>query len=165
MFDTSINPLVLKNWRHFLAFGLGSGLAKTAPGTWGTLAAMPFCTLAWWYLPTAWLLALLIIGSLFGIWLCDTVSRDMGVHDHGGIVWDEWMGYGLALVALPQAWYWPFIAFVLFRALDIVKPWPISVADKKLHGGLGIMLDDLLAGIACCALLHAVNHWVLPILV
>ena len=157
MFDTSINPAVLTNWRHFLAFGMGSGLAKTAPGTWGTLAAMPFCVLAWWYLPTLWLLAVLIAGSVFGIWLCDVVSKELGVHDHGGIVWDEWMGYGLALVALPQAWYWPVAAFFLFRVFDIAKPWPISVADQKLHGGLGIMLDDLLVGVLCCALLHAVN--------
>lgn len=161
MFDTTINPQVLTNWRHFFAFGLGAGLAKKAPGTWGTLSAVPFVVAAWYCLPTAYFLALLIAGSLFGIWLCDVVSHEMGVHDHGGIVWDEWMGYGLALVALPQAWYWPLAAFVLFRLLDIAKPWPISVADKKLQGGLGIMVDDLLAGIACCGLLHMTRIWLL----
>lgn len=163
MFDKTINPQALCNWRHFLAFGMGAGLARHAPGTWGTLAAVPFCVTCWLLLP-AWLFALLLVcGCVFGVWLCQSVSRDMGVHDHGGIVWDEWIGYGIALWALPTAWYWPLAAFVLFRALDIAKPWPISVADRKLDGGFGIMLDDVLAGALCCALLHAVNYVVVSI--
>lgn len=157
IFDRTINPKVFANWQHTLAFGLGSGLARTAPGTWGTLAAVPFCVALWWWLP-AWLFALtLIVLATFGVWLCDAVTKDLGVHDHGGIVWDEWVGYGMALFALPVQWYWPVLAFVVFRVLDIAKPWPISWCDKKVHGGFGVMLDDVVAGVLSCVFLHILS--------
>ncbi|HSC75395.1 MAG TPA: phosphatidylglycerophosphatase A [Pseudomonadales bacterium] len=157
MFDLSINPQVFKNWRHLLAFGFGSGLARKAPGTWGTLAAMPLCCALWWCLPWWVFVAALIVMSITGVMICDSVARDLGVHDHGGIVWDEWVGYGIALIALPAQWYWPLLAFALFRLFDIWKPWPISVCDKKIHGGFGIMVDDMLAGLLACVCLHALR--------
>lgn len=157
MFDPAINPAVFRNPRHFLAFGMGAGLARRAPGTWGTLAACPWCVLAWWGLPVWAYGALLLAAALVGVWLCDTVARDLRVHDHGGIVWDEWVGYGLGLFALPPAWYWPLAAFALFRLLDIAKPWPIRWCDRHVHGGVGIMLDDILAGVLAAAVLHAVR--------
>lgn len=154
MFDRSINPLVFTRWQHCVAFGFGSGLAKKAPGTWGTLAAMPVCTVLWWHLSAGWFACVLLGMTVLGVLVCSAVARDLGVHDHGGIVWDEWVGYGISLWALPQQMYWPLAAFVLFRVLDIWKPWPISWCDKKIVGGVGIMLDDVLAGVLTGLCLH-----------
>ncbi len=145
IFDLSINPRVFRNLRHCLAFGFGAGLAKKAPGTWGTLAAVPFCALLM-FLPV-WLYALLLLAAFaLGVWLCETVAQDMRAHDHGGIVWDEMLGYWLTLFLAPINWVTILMAFVLFRLFDIWKPWPISWCDRHIHGGLGIMLDDVLAG-------------------
>ncbi len=154
VFDTAINPRVFQDWRHFLAFGLGAGLARKAPGTWGTLASVPLCVLLWWYLPVWALVLVWLILAFAGIALCDAVAKDLGVHDHGGIVWDEWVGYGITLIALPKLWFVPVVAFALFRLLDILKPWPISWCDQHVHGGLGIMLDDVLAGVLACVMLN-----------
>lgn len=131
---------------HLLAFGLGSGAAPRAPGTFGTLAAVPLFLLLQ---PLAPLPYLLLVGLLFllGIWLCDRTSRDLGVHDHGGIVWDEWVGFLITMWMAPPGWYWLLAGFCLFRFFDILKPWPIGLLDRQVSGGLGIMLDDVLAGI------------------
>jgi phosphatidylglycerophosphatase A len=138
--------LDLHNPIHFIAFGFGSGLMPFAPGTFGTLAALPLYLLLrplslWAYL------AVLLVGFLAGIWICERTSRDLGVHDHGGIVWDEIIGYLFTMSFAPLAWWWMLIGFVLFRIFDILKPWPIRAIDQSVTGGLGIMLDDLLAGI------------------
>ena len=137
---------VWKNPIHFLAFGLGSGLAPKAPGTFGTLAAIPFYLL-FQYLPLWNYGLVLLVSMVLGIWLCDRTSKDLGVHDHPGIVWDEFVGYWITMFAAPAGWLWVVIGFVLFRIFDIWKPWPISFLDKKVHGGLGIMIDDVMAGI------------------
>jgi phosphatidylglycerophosphatase A len=100
--------------------------------------------------------------SVLGVWLCSVVAQDLGVHDHGGIVWDEWVGYGIALFALPLQWYWPVLAFVVFRVLDIWKPWPIAWCDKNIHGGLGVMVDDVLAGMLSCLCLHGFSLVLVP---
>lgn len=131
---------------HFLAFGFGSGLSPFAPGTAGTLAAIPL------YLLVAQLPLLgylLVLGgiSLVGIWICGESSRRLGVHDHGGIVWDEFAGFLVTMTAAPAGWGWIALGFFLFRLFDIWKPWPVRVADRDIGGGLGIMLDDLLAGV------------------
>ena len=139
-------PSVFRNPIHFLAFGLGSGAAPFAPGTFGTLAAIPFYLL-FTQLPLGWYLLLLIAMFGIGIYLCERTARDLGIHDHGGIVWDEFVGYWLTMAAAPQGWWWVLAGFVLFRFFDIVKPFPISWFDKHIHGGFGIMLDDALAGI------------------
>ncbi|MBR9865912.1 MAG: phosphatidylglycerophosphatase A [Oceanospirillales bacterium] len=137
---------VWRNPVHFLAFGLGSGASPWAPGTAGTIAAIPLFLLIQ-PLSLAWYASVLVITFVLGIYLCGKTSEDMGVHDHGGIVWDEFVGYWITMFAAPPGWLWIVIGFVLFRLFDIIKPWPISWADKKVAGGLGIMLDDVLAGL------------------
>lgn len=144
---------VWRNPVHFLAFGLGSGASPWAPGTAGTLAAIPLFFLIQ-PLSLAWYAAVLVITFVVGIYLCGKTSEDMGVHDHGGIVWDEFVGYWITMFAAPPGWLWIVIGFVLFRLFDIIKPWPISWADKQVAGGLGIMLDDVLAGLMALACLQ-----------
>ncbi|MCD8547553.1 MAG: phosphatidylglycerophosphatase A [Aeromonadaceae bacterium] len=137
------------NWRnplHWLATGFGAGLSPVAPGTVGTLAAVP-C----YYLVSDWplwaYLGLLLIGSVAGIWICQSATEAIGQEDHGGIVWDEFMGYGITMIAAPAGWFWLLAGFLLFRLFDILKPWPIGWLDRRVKGGLGIMVDDLLAGV------------------
>ena len=147
-------------WRnpiHFLAFGLGSGAAPKAPGTFGTLAAIPLWLL-FADLPILSYIGVIVVASLVGIWLCGQTSKDLGVHDHGGIVWDEFVGLWITYIALPEGWLWVLFGFLLFRLFDIWKPWPIGWADSKVSGGLGIMLDDILAGFMALGVLQAVNY-------
>lgn len=136
------NPRRLHHW---IAFGLGSGLAPWAPGTFGTLAAVP---LYWLLSPLALVLYLSLVAVLFvlGVWACGRTARDLGGEDPGAIVWDEVVGYLAAMTAAPAGWPWMLAGFLLFRLLDISKPWPIRWLDQHLKGGLGIMLDDLAAG-------------------
>jgi phosphatidylglycerophosphatase A len=153
----AVNSGIFRSWRHFLAFGLGSGLARFAPGTFGTLVAIPF------YLILSqmphWLYAGCVLGAFaFGVWLCQSVSDDLGVHDHGGIVWDEFVGYWITMFLVPVSWGWVLAGFALFRLLDIWKPWPIRWIDRHVQGGLGIMLDDVIAGAAACIALHAIHR-------
>ena len=131
---------------HWLAFAGGAGLLPRAPGTWGTLAAVPLYLLLG-PLPLAAYVGLMVLAFLWGIRICERVARELGQHDPGAIVWDEVVGYLVTMTAAPKGWIWPLAGFVLFRLLDVFKPWPISWADRRLHGGLGIMTDDLLAGI------------------
>jgi phosphatidylglycerophosphatase A len=131
---------------HLLAFGFGSGLAPKAPGTFGTLVAVPIYLLMQG-LPLIAYLALVLAGFIAGIWICDRTSRDLGVHDHGGIVWDEIVGYLLTMTLAPSGWVWVLLGFLLFRFFDILKPWPIRWLDRRVPGGFGIMLDDLIAGL------------------
>lgn len=144
----------MRNPVHVLAFGFGSGLSPRAPGTAGTALALvlylPMISLAW-----PFYLLLLIVSTLAGIWLCGKTSRDLGVHDHGGIVWDEFVGFWITMFMAPAGWLWLVYGFLLFRLLDIVKPWPIKWIDKKVTGGLGIMLDDVLAGIMAALCMQA----------
>lgn len=146
-------PSVWRNPIHFLAFGLGSGASPWAPGTAGTLAAIPLYLLIE-PLALPWYAAVLLVTFVVGIYLCGKTSADMGVHDHGGIVWDEFVGYWITMFAAPPGWLWIVIGFVLFRLFDILKPWPISWADKQVTGGMGIMLDDVLAGVMALAVLQ-----------
>ncbi len=141
------NPL------HLLAFGLGSGAAPKAPGTAGTVVAIPFYLLLRTLDPPVYLLVTAAL-FLFGVWLCQRVSDDLGVHDHSGIVWDEWVGLFVTLWLAPPGWGWLLAGFLLFRLFDIWKPWPIGWLDRRVSGGLGIMLDDLLAGLYGFALLQ-----------
>jgi phosphatidylglycerophosphatase A len=138
---------------QFAAFGFGSGLAPRAPGTAGTLAAIPLYLLfaGWGLLPYT---LLLVAAALLGVWICGAASRQLDVHDHPGIVWDEFVGFWITMWAVPPDWVWVIAGFVLFRIFDIAKPWPISVLDRKVSGGLGIMVDDMLAGALACLVLH-----------
>lgn len=148
----------MKNPIHFLAFGLGSGLAPKAPGTFGTLAAIPFFLLIQ-PLPLWAYLAFILASFILGVWLCERTSKDMQVHDHPGIVWDEFVGYWITMILAPAGWLWILIGFGLFRFFDIIKPWPIKWLDEKVHGGFGIMIDDVLAGIFALAGLQLIAYF------
>jgi phosphatidylglycerophosphatase A len=142
----------------FLAFGFGSGLAKKAPGTMGTLAAIP---LYWLFAQTnlyAYSLLTLIV-TVAGIWICDSAAKKLDEHDFGGIVWDEIAGYLITLWLVPFSWQAMVLGFVLFRFFDILKPWPIKWVDRQVHGGLGIMLDDVLAGVFAGGLLFLASNY------
>ncbi len=145
---------VIGDLRCFLAFGFGSGLAPAAPGTAGTLAAIPIYLLLQPLGLTTYLLVTALVVVL-GISLCDTAARQLGVHDHPAIVWDEIAGYLLTMVAAPAGWLWPLIGFILFRIFDIAKPWPIRWVDRRVSGGFGIMLDDVLAAVPAALILQA----------
>jgi len=146
-------PDLLRHPVQLLAFGFGSGLAPKAPGTVGTLVAIPlYLLIAQWSLLHYTLL--IALAAVLGVWICDAASRQLQVHDHPGIVWDEIVGYGITMWAVPLDWRWVIAGFLLFRLYDIVKPWPVSVLDKKVGGGLGIMIDDMLAGVMACVTLH-----------
>ena len=142
------NPVVL------LALGFGSGLAPKAPGTAGTLVAVPLCfvlqqvSLLHYALFT---LALIIAG----IWICAYTADKLGVHDHPAIVIDEVAGFLVTMFALPPDWQWLLAGFILFRLFDVLKPWPISWLDQHVKGGTGIMIDDVAAGLVSLGLLQA----------
>jgi len=154
----NLNIKVLSSPIHFLAFGFGSGLAPFAPGTFGTLAAIPLYLLMQSLSLPLYLLITAIV-CLVGIWICGKSSELLGVHDHSGIVWDEFAGYFVTMIAAPSGWIWIIFGFALFRLFDIWKPWPISVLDKQVHGGLGIMVDDILAGIFSFAILQLTAYF------
>ncbi|GAB1232263.1 phosphatidylglycerophosphatase A [Ferrigenium sp. UT5] len=144
---------------HLLSFGFGSGLARKAPGTFGTLVAFPF----YWYLAPRLsdmlFLLVLIWAFAIGVWVCDITGRALGVADYGGIVWDEVVAFLLVLFFTPNEPAWQLLAFLLFRFFDIVKPPPIRHFDQHWHGGLGVMFDDLLAAgyaLLCLAILKTV---------
>jgi len=131
---------------HFLAFGFGAGLSPVAPGTAGTVVAVGLeLMMRPLGLPTR--VAIVIAVCVVGVWICGESARRLGAHDHPGIVWDEFAGYFLAMLAAPAGWPWVLAGFVLFRFFDVLKPWPIRELDHGIHGGLGIMLDDLVAGL------------------
>jgi phosphatidylglycerophosphatase A len=140
---------------HFLALGFGSGLLPKAPGTYGTLAAIPLYLLL---APASMhvYLTVVILMSISGIYICGKAAEDAGVHDHGAIVWDEIVGFLITMFLIPLSWQSVIVGFVLFRVFDIFKPWPISFVDKNMHGGLGIMVDDILAGLAALACMHLI---------
>ena len=137
---------------HFLAFGFGSGLAPFAPGTFGTIPGVLFfwLTLDFGLYVQFGIAAVLV---LLGVAICGESARRLGIHDHGGIVWDEIAGVYITLLAAPLTLTGWLLAFVLFRVMDIVKPWPIRDLDHRLKGGLGIMLDDLAAALYAIILL------------
>ena len=146
-----ISPLpsfieLLKQPSLFVALGLGSGLVPLAPGTFGTLVAVPFYFML--VQTPLWIYGLIVVlAFILGIYFCRTAADHLGVHDHPAIVWDEMVGYWLTMIAAPAGWHWSVIGFVLFRFFDIVKPWPISWIDSRIDGGLGVMLDDILAAV------------------
>ena len=143
----------------FLAFGFGSGLAKKAPGTCGTVAAIPVYYLFIQF-NNVWIYSLLtIIATVAGVWFCDVAAKKLNEHDYGGIVWDEVAGYLITLWFVPYSWQAVILGFILFRIFDIIKPFPIEWVDKHVHGGLGIMLDDVLAAIFAGGLLWLAMRW------
>lgn len=147
---------MLRNPVHFLALGLGSGLSPKAPGTAGSLAALLlFVPIA--LLPLQWTVLFVVLACVLGAPICDSASKPLG-GDHGAIVWDEFAGLWLCLLfALPEPLWW-LVAFVLFRLFDVLKPWPIGWLDKRVHGGPGILLDDLVAGLMAAACLILLQY-------
>jgi phosphatidylglycerophosphatase A len=146
----------LKSPILFFAFGMGSGLAPKAPGTAGTLVAL----LIWFFLadlPIEIYMVIVAIAAIFGIYLCGRAAKELGIYDHPGIVWDEFVGLWIAMIGLPVTWSSIIAGFFLFRVFDILKPWPIGWIDKNFNGGLGIMLDDIVAGIATAVTIYAVK--------
>jgi phosphatidylglycerophosphatase A len=154
----SAEPKLLRQPVHLFAFGFGSGLSPVAPGTFGTAVAVPLVLLLhqFGWIVHATFACAAIIG---GIWLCGESARRMDVHDHPGIVWDEITGYTVTMLAAPPHWHWLGVGFLLFRFFDIVKPWPIREADHSLTGGLGIMLDDVIAGIFAATILFGLKSF------
>ncbi len=149
----------LKNPLHFISLGFGSGLMPKAPGTFGTLVAVPlYLAVSGLTLETYLLITCAL--TFAGVYLCYYTSKALGVHDHSGIVIDEIAGYLITMIAVPFDWKWIIAGFVLFRFFDILKPWPISWIDENVHGGLGIMLDDVLAGIFAFFCLHAIINYI-----
>jgi phosphatidylglycerophosphatase A len=150
--------LVNRVWQnpiYFIAFGFGSGLMSIAPGTWGTLAAIPLYLLL---MNSHWAVYIVctILAFLLGVWVSDKVSSELGVHDYKGIVWDEVVGYLLTMFLAPKGYVWMLIGFILFRIFDIWKPQPIRMIDKQIKGGIGIMLDDVLAAIPSWCILQLI---------
>jgi len=147
---------LLRHPAHFLGLGFGSGLAPHAPGTYGTLAALPlYAGLAW--LPPSAQLAVIALLFLAGIPICRKTGTALGVADHGGIVWDEIVAMLLVLTCVPPTWAWWLAALLLFRLFDIWKPYPIRQFDARLKGGFGVMFDDLLAALYAIAVLEALQ--------
>lgn len=160
------NASMLDRVVYLLGIGLGSGLPRRAPGTWGTVGGLivgvPLMSLG--FIP---FLIITILSCIVGIWICGRTSELMKGHDDPHIVWDEWAGMWITLLPLsyissymfptpestlsmllqPMFWGWIPTAFILFRVFDILKPQPIGWADRKVAGGLGVMLDDIIAGI------------------
>jgi phosphatidylglycerophosphatase A len=132
---------------HFLAFGLGSGAAPYAPGTFGTLAAVPLYLLLTNIF--SWPIYAVIVAAMFwaGVWMCDRTERDIGVHDHSGIVWDEFVGFLVTMFYAPAGWIWIVAGFFLFRLFDVWKPFPVRQLERRYQNGFGNMFDDLIAGV------------------
>lgn len=138
---------------YFIAFGFGSGLIAIAPGTFGTLAAIPLYLLM---INCNWIIYLLCLSLAFilGVWVSERVVMDLGIPDYKGIVWDEVVGYLCTMFLAPKGLWWMILGFILFRLFDVWKPGPIRHIDEKIQGGLGVMLDDVLAAIPAWLLIQ-----------
>jgi phosphatidylglycerophosphatase A len=146
---------VFKDPVHLLAFGFGSGLARWAPGTFGSLAALVlyFAIMA---LPDGAYMAVVVVVTTSGFWICGESARMLGVHDHPGIVWDEWAGMLITLAFAPAGLIWVLVGFLLFRLFDILKPFPARYFDQNWEDGVGIVMDDVVAGIYAWFALQAI---------
>jgi phosphatidylglycerophosphatase A len=152
---------------HFFALGFGSGLAPFAPGTFGTLLALP---IFWGLEPRlAPIDFLILLGVMYvaGVWVCDKTGRDLGIEDHKAIVWDEITAFLIVLFFTPNSLLWQAVAFLLFRLFDILKPGPIRYVERMFRGGFGVMVDDLAAAffaLICLALMQlllpSLGEWV-----
>jgi phosphatidylglycerophosphatase A len=156
MRNYKVPPIPDSIWRnplHFIAFGFGTGALPYAPGTFGTIIAIPFFLVLRSFSIELYIgiLLILIIASM---WLCEKVSKDIGVADHQGMCVDEIIGYLVTMTFAPATFKWILIGFLLFRLFDIWKPWPIRQVDQRFHGGVGVILDDVLAGIYSMIILY-----------
>lgn len=140
----------------FLGLGFGSGLAPVAPGTFGTLVAVPFYLLLSLGGHTVYLAGLILV-LVGGVSICDSTAKILNSHDHPAIVWDEIAGFLVTMAVVGVSTVNVIVGFILFRFFDIIKPWPIRWIDRRVHGGLGIMLDDIVAGAIAGILLFLIN--------
>lgn len=157
---------LLANPAGWLACGFGSGLAPVAQGTFGSLAALlPWLLLR--ELPLWIYLIVLLLGFAIGVWACDIAGRALRVDDHRSLVWDEFIGQWVTLIPLllpallpASGFHWWMLAFgfVLFRLFDVWKPWPIRWFDRRVKGGMGVMIDDVIAGVFAAVVLALVLH-------
>lgn len=154
-----ISPRELKDPVVFLGLGFGSGLSPVAPGTAGTLAAVPLYLLLAQFDLMIYLAVTLLV-CVAGVWVCGYVSDKLKVHDHPGIVIDEFAGFFITMALAPQDWLWLLAGFALFRFFDALKPWPISWLDRNVGGGLGIMVDDIVAGLVSLVCLLGIEHFI-----
>ncbi len=141
----------------WLATGFGAGLSPVAPGTAGSLVGVLFY-MAMAGLPLLLYLALVLVLAVIGVWVCDRAGKALAVADHPGIVWDEIVGLLITMAATPPSWQGVVSGFVLFRLFDILKPWPVARIDRGVKGGLGVMLDDVMAGLYALACLQILRH-------
>lgn len=149
---------VLRHPAGWIASGLGVGFIPVAPGTFGTVAAL----LPWWWLrdlPLAHYAVAVLLAFALGVWASQWVIRRIAVQDPSLVVWDEFVGVWIALFAAPPGWLWVLAGFALFRLFDIWKPWPVRWADRNVHGGLGAMLDDALAGVLALIVMQSGAWW------
>ena len=155
---SGIDTRQLKDPVVLVAVGLGSGLAPKAPGTAGTVVAIPLF-LVMQSLPLVTYLLITTCLFIAGIWICTYTAEKLGVHDHPSIVIDEIVGYLITMIAAPEGWLPIVVGFVFFRLLDAVKPWPISWFDRNVNGGLGIMIDDVVAGVIAMAIIQGLVYF------
>ena len=150
--------LILRDPAGWIACGFGSGLSPVAPGTFGSAAALlPWLLLR--QLPLWGILAITAAVFVVGVWASQRTVDRLSLSDPGCVVIDEFVGQWLALAFAPPGWMWMLAGFALFRLFDVWKPWPVSWADRNVHGGLGVMLDDAMAGAMAAAVL-ALVRWV-----
>ncbi len=135
----------------------GAGLVPKAPGTMGTIAAIPLAVLLLWIGPL-WHMGFTLALTIVAIWACEMYEREKGGHDHPEAVIDEVVGYLITMVWMPLTWQSLLIGFVLFRLFDILKPWPISWMDKNIKGGIGVVIDDVAAGVVASLLMQLIYH-------
>lgn len=150
-----LSKVSIKNPIHFISLGFGSGLMPKAPGTYGSLAALPICMLLV-YQPWQVQIAVAVFTFFLGWYTSSVTEKAMGMHDNSAIVVDEFDGMFISIICFPAVWYYAILAFVLFRIFDILKPFPICMLDKRIGGGLGVMLDDVLAGLFALACAHVI---------
>jgi phosphatidylglycerophosphatase A len=151
--------LRLTNPIHLLAVGFGAGASPYAPGTAGTLVAIPIYLLMQ-LTPVPIYTLIMAVMILAGFWLCEVANKAIGVYDHPSIVWDEIVGFLLTMWAVPANYMWIIIGFLLFRLFDIWKPWPINWLNDNMGGGIGIVIDDLMAAVYASIVLHLII-WVM----
>jgi len=158
----NVPPIPESIWQHplhFIAFGFGSGACPFAPGTLGTLFAVPFYLIACAFGDKVYAFLTLIF-VLMSIYVCAKASQAVLVDDHQGMCLDEFAGFFVTMLFLPHTYIWIIAGFILFRLFDIWKPWPISYIDQHMHGGFGMIFDDVIAGVFACAILQMFKFFV-----
>lgn len=152
--------MIIKNPIYFLAFGLGLGLSPFAPGTFGTLLGVLIYIINHYYIHVNEFI-IIIISFIVGVYICDQTAKALNHHDHPGIVWDEVVGYLITMINIKFSFLNVVLGFILFRFFDILKPWPIKIADQKILGGFGIMIDDVLAAVYANITLSLIIYYLL----